>query len=134
MDRREIVEARALGRKLFGDRFNIFHSGGLWHFGRFLDNLPAISGHGQDVRSPWHRPQEVFGVGPTLSAAMAFAKGPARIYSIGGLAPGAGGGKGYRVLFDKYGRVRGYESPSGVFSRHFPGPERVEGFWKDRPS
>jgi len=121
--RDEYDRAKKLGRKLFGDQMNIFldTDAGLWHFGRFLDNGPPISSKGNDpLGAPHRRPQEVFGVGATLTEAMAFVEGPKSVYSIPGVAPGAGG-RGYRVQFDKRGRVHGYLSPAGIFSRNFPG-------------
>jgi len=115
----EIAKAKRLARKLFGDRFNIFYDAGLWHIGRFLDNLPTISGVGPDKMAPHRRPQDVFAVAPTLTEAMQVFEGPKAVYSIAGVLPGRT--RGYRVRFDKNGRVRGYESPAGVFSRRFPG-------------
>jgi hypothetical protein len=125
--------AKQLGRKLFGDGMNVFRDAGLWHFGRFLDGGPPITSEGNDAVSPWHRPQEVFGVGRTLRESMRFATGPERVFSIAGMQPGYSAGTGYRVVFDKYGRVRGYTSPAGVFSRNFPGTGR-DGFFKDHCS
>src|SRR6185369_7710887 len=77
--RDEYDRAKKLGRKLFGDQMNIFldTDAGLWHFGRFLDNGPPISSKGNDpLGAPHRRPQEVFGVGATLTEAMAFVEGP----------------------------------------------------------
>lgn len=118
----ELVRAKRLARKLFGDQMNVFYdtAAALWHFGRFLDNGPPISMKGRDAVTPYRRPQEVFGVGATLAEAMAFVEGPKAVYSIPGLAPGAGA-RGYRVRFDRRGNVHGYESPAGIFSRNFPG-------------
>jgi len=115
----ELRAARRLVRELFGDRANLFFDVGLWHIGRFLDDLGQPRPGGTDRQSPARRPQEVFAVAPTLTEAMAVFKGPKRVYSIPGVAPGQT--RGYRVRFDKLGRVHGYESPAGIFSRHFPG-------------
>ena len=117
------ARAKQIGRKLFGDRMNFFfdvHSG-LWHLGRFLDDAGAISSKTRERVSPMRRPTEIFGVGRTLDEALAVFVGPKAIYSVAGMAPGAGGARGYRLVVDRKGRVHGYESPAGVFSRKFPG-------------
>lgn len=114
----EIRAARIL-EKLFGDRFNLFLQGGLWHAGRFLtDNKRPDGG---EFQAPWHRPQEVFGVGRTLEEALRFTGALANpSFSIAGVRPGFdAGGKGWRVQFDKFGRIHGYISPAGIFTRHF---------------
>lgn len=115
----ELHDARKLMRELFGSAATIFYDSGLWHLGRFTDGMPEPGAVGPDRVSPHRRPQEVFAVAPTLTEAMSVFRGPKRVYSIAGVAPGQA--RGYRVRFDKFGRVRGYESPAGIFSRHFPG-------------
>jgi hypothetical protein len=115
----EIRAAVRLGRELFGDRFNLFYDVGLWHMGRFLDNLPPIQAKGPDKLAPFRRRQEVFAVAPSLTEVIAVFKGPKRVYSVPGVTPGQT--RGFRVRFDKHGRVRGYVSPAGIFTRRFPG-------------
>jgi len=115
----ELHQVKKLMRDLFGENGNTFYDVGLWHIGRFLDRLGQVKAAGTDPVAPHRRPQEVFAVAPTLTEAIAVFRGPKRIYSMAGVAPGQT--RGYRVRFDKWGRVRGYESPAGIFSRHFPG-------------
>ena len=117
---RDINETRAarILHRLFGDRFNLFHQSGLWHAGRFLtDNKRPDGG---EYQAPWHRPQEVFGVGRTLDEALRFTGAlDNRVYSIAGVSPGGFEGKGWRMVFDKFGRIHGYVSPMGIFTRRF---------------
>jgi hypothetical protein len=106
--------------KLFGDRFNLFEQDGLWHAGRFLTHNKRPDGG--DFQAPWHRPQEVFGVGRTLDEALKFTGALAnRSYSIAGVRPGERALQGWRVQFDTKGRIHGYISPGGIFSRRFGG-------------
>jgi hypothetical protein len=121
--RDEYDKVRRLMTDLFGTRGNCFFdiATGLWHLGRFLDDLPPISSKGNDIKTPMRRPQEVFAVGKTLSEVMQHLTGPKAIYSIPGVAPGIGGARGYKVVIDRRGRVHGYESPGGIFSKNFPG-------------
>jgi hypothetical protein len=108
--------------KLFGPAMNIFRQAGIWHVGRFLDSGHYTSGpnEGREM-PPYFRRQEVFGASAGLKDAFRFAFGESRVYS------GAGGSRGismerrgYRPVIDKHGRVRGFESPAGVFSKNFP--------------
>jgi hypothetical protein len=124
----ELRAARIL-EKLFGDRFNLFHQSGLWHAGRFLTHNKRPDGG--EYQAPWHRPQEVFGVGRTLDEALQFTGALSeRSYSIAGVRPGDFHDKGWRVQFDTRGRIHGYVSPAGIFSRRFG----VEGSWIVKPN
>jgi hypothetical protein len=124
----EIRAARIL-QKLFGDRFNLFHQDGLWHAGRFLTENKREDGG--ELQAPWRRPQEVFGVGRTLDEALKFTGQLSnRSYSIGGVKPGERALAGWRVQFDTRGRIHGYISPAGIFSRRFG----VEGSWIETPN
>lgn len=118
-----VIEIKALGRKLFGEQANLFACGGNCHVGRFLktDDRHYRSGpnEGREI-SPWHRQQEVFGVGKTWREAFRFALGSERIYSIAGVAPGNHGAPGYFPVFDRYGRPIGWKSQAGIFHATFP--------------
>lgn len=120
-DDMSIAEVSALARRLFGEAFNVFHQGGVWYVGRFLDKGRYTRGEnaGREV-SPWHRKQEIFGAGPTMRAAFRFAMGRHRVYSIGGMSPGSNVGKGLTPNFDRYGRVLGFTSPEGILHKTFP--------------
>ncbi len=120
----EIRAARIL-EKLFGaDRYLLFLQNGLWHAGRYLtDNRRPDGGQ---LQAPWHRPQEVFGVGATLDEALKFTGAlDERVYSIAGTTPGGRLDKGWRIQYDRFGRIHGYISPRGIFTRRFG----VEGNW-----
>jgi hypothetical protein len=122
-----IHEARALGRKLFGDAFNGFCQGGLWYVGKFLDEAPAHDGKGPPP-PPYHRKQEIYGCGETLKEAFAFFLGPERIYSIPGVSPGSLRPDGWRPVLDKRtNAIVGWKSRAGVFTRgRFPGRPVVQ--------
>lgn len=107
-------EARDLGRKLFGSRANMFLQAGLFHVGTFLDD--------EEKKPPMRREQEIYGVGETLGEAFRFFLGAERVYSIPGVQPGAKKPDGYKPRTDRYGRILGWESASGVFYQGpFPG-------------
>lgn len=124
-----MADAKALGRKLFGDRCNMFVdvASKLFMVGRFLD-----SGIGPDGKEllPHRRRQEIFGAGETLDEAFHFATGGAT-YSVAGMAPGPQGAKGYEPVYDGRGiRVVGWREPGSniVTHRDFPGRRLRFGF------
>ena len=116
-----VPEVAQLGRKLFGERFNCFHLDGVFHVGRFLDAGVYTSGPnaGREM-SPHHRKQEVFGVGKSWREAFRFATGRVAAYSGAGLGPSSNTARGAHPVYDRYGRVRGWTSPAGIFSKNFP--------------
>lgn len=115
-------EVAALGLRLFGPRYNCFFQLGNMHVGRFLDDGRYRRGPNQGREmSPWHRKQEIFGVGKTWREAFRFATGRSRIYSGGGMgARHNSEGTGYTPVFDKFGRPVGFKSPGGIFHKTFP--------------
>lgn len=117
-----IGEAKALAKKHFGDSMNVFKTAGLWHVGRFLDSgwtTNPLTGERTEM-PPYQRDEEIFGVGPTLREALRFLTDARRIYSGAGMAPGASNRTGYRPVWDNRGRLRGYNTPQGIFCRNFP--------------
>jgi hypothetical protein len=116
-----VHRAATIMQRLFGrELFNLFQQDGLWHAGRFLTHNKRRDG--SQYQAPWRRPQEVFGVGRSLSEALRFTgMVGAKTYSIAGVRPGELSGKGWLVVFDKQGRIHGYQSPAGIFSRRFGG-------------
>lgn len=117
-----IREARTLGMKLFGEKMNLFEQHGLIFVGRFLDSGHRLreDGSNADVAPHW-RQQEIFGCGRTFGEAFRFYLGPGKVYSYAGAPCSPNAAKGVKPVVDNYGRIRGFETPAGVFSRHFPG-------------
>lgn len=116
---REARDAKTLMRKLFGPMGLIFYSRGQWHLGRLIDGGPPLSGHGEEPIPLHRRAMEIFAVAPGLTEAMQVFTG-GRLYSFPGVTPTAPTKSGYRPVFDGKGQIRGYESPSGVFSKRWP--------------
>jgi hypothetical protein len=118
-----IGEAMAIANRLFGaDRANVFRQHGLWHVGRFLDDGVYHEGpnKGRAV-PPYHRAQEIFGVARKMREAFRFALGTGRVYSGAGGPRGLPEGtRGHRPVIDNRGRIIGWESPGGLFSKSFP--------------
>lgn len=113
-----IREAKALGKKLFAEKVNIFEQGGIVYVGRFLDDGRRPDG---GEAAPHWRAQEIFGTGRTFREAFQFYLGADRVYSYAGAPCAPAAARAPRPVVDKYGRIRGWTLPSGVFSRHFPG-------------
>lgn len=114
------VEARKIAEAAFGRLFMLFRSHGIWYAGRYMHDDARRKDGGE--RPPWSRKQEVFGVGPTLREALRFATGASAIYSGAGMSPGGNPkrGTGYRPQWDELGRLIGFTSPAGIFSKAFP--------------
>lgn len=117
----EVRKVKKLMVSLFGDRAHIFYEAGLWHLGKYLDNGPPDTAHGPDRVSRKNRSIAVYACAATLTEAMQTFTGGGRVYSAPGMAPSVEGLKSWRVIFDQHGRVRGFRSPAGVFSKRFPG-------------
>jgi hypothetical protein len=123
VDDMSVGEAKRRGRALFGDALNLYKTAGLWHLGKFHDSgwtIDPINGGRIEV-PPWQRDEEIFAVAPTLRELFRFTFGRT-VYSGAGMAPGASNRSGYRPVFDKLGRLRGYTSPAGLFTKRFPAP------------
>jgi len=116
-----IREARDLGKKLFGERMNIFEQDGIVYVGRFLDDGIRIREDGTraEVAPHWRR-QEIFGAGRTFREAFRFYIGPGRIYSYRGAPCAPAAAKGLVPLVDNHGRIRGFRTPAGMVIRRFP--------------
>jgi hypothetical protein len=110
-------EAKDLCRKIFGDQGNLFEQDGTLYVGKFTDRPHRP---GTEPAPNW-RPQEIFGAGKTFREAFRFHLGAERIYSYTGAPTSPAAARGMTPVVDRYGRIRGWESPAGLFSTHFPG-------------
>jgi hypothetical protein len=122
-DELPIREIRELGKRLFGDRANLFYDDGICYVGKFTDDGRDADGR---QRAPVARSQVVYAIGRTYKEA--FQKlgiVGVKTFSYTGAPTGMTTRKGYRVVLDRRGRVRGFESDGGIFSRHFPGDARA---------
>lgn len=120
-DDREMTvhEVSQLGRKLFGENYNCFHQDSTFFVGRFLDAAVYTEGpRAGREKLPHHRKQEVFGAGKSWREAFRFATG--RVSYSGAGTPGGASSRGASPVYDKYGRLRGWTSPAGIFSKNFP--------------
>jgi len=117
-----IREARDLAKKLFGDQMNLFEQHGLVFVGKFTNTPYRLRKNNThtDVAPHW-RQQEIFGCGKTFKEAFRFYLGPGKVYSYSGAPCAPSAARGVKPVVDKFGRIRGFELPSGVFSKNFPG-------------
>lgn len=101
--------------------YSVWELDGLFYVGRFLDTGWGTDHIGRRVKlAPYHRREEIFGVGESLREAFRFTDG-ARVYSMPGITVGPKGARGMTAVRNKYGDIIGWRTPGGVFTREFPG-------------